>query len=252
MAIPGLSLFYKTVDRKFWFNKRCHWLDSKLGPLFSQATAQPIEPQPLPTSSLITLPIWHHYSRNKTKILSFHRYDRYNMRPHTFTSKRGFLILVVFFIRRFRVRSGVLVVIAKWVSRKRSVSGKVQLLARPPPEELRVRAGESRRRLLIDRPHDERLRRKMWGRQSVRNSGNVLRKTLVVEFHLEEGSKSSQEAKADKSGSAHPGLLRRRRSGISIRRRKDQVLVQTRDQGSSHVQLQRKRSFQQVRCLTIF
>ena len=90
MAIPGLSLFYKTVDRKFWFNKRCHWLDSKLGLLFSQATAQPIEPQPLPASSLITLPIWHHYSRNKTKSLSFHRYDRYNMRPHTFTSKRGF------------------------------------------------------------------------------------------------------------------------------------------------------------------
>ena len=42
------SSFPQTVNRKYWFNKSCRWLDSNCRPLVSEATAQPTEPQPVP------------------------------------------------------------------------------------------------------------------------------------------------------------------------------------------------------------
>ena len=42
------SSFLQTVNRKYWFNKSCWWLDSNGGPLVTEATALPTEPQPLP------------------------------------------------------------------------------------------------------------------------------------------------------------------------------------------------------------
>ena len=45
-----ISSFQYTVDSKQMFNinKFCQWLDSNRGPLVSEATALPTEPQPLP------------------------------------------------------------------------------------------------------------------------------------------------------------------------------------------------------------
>ena len=52
LAIPGLFFLYfrlfNIVDSKQMFNKFCQWLDSNRGPLVSEATALPTEPQPLP------------------------------------------------------------------------------------------------------------------------------------------------------------------------------------------------------------
>ena len=48
---PLFSLFLSfqyTVDSKQMFNKFCRWLDSNRGPLVSEATTLPTEPQPLP------------------------------------------------------------------------------------------------------------------------------------------------------------------------------------------------------------
>ena len=39
------------------FNKICRWLDSNHGPLVSEATALPTEPQPLPTNSKLRVDI---------------------------------------------------------------------------------------------------------------------------------------------------------------------------------------------------
>ena len=39
---------FDIVDSKQMFNKICRWLDSNHGPLVSEATALPTEPQPLP------------------------------------------------------------------------------------------------------------------------------------------------------------------------------------------------------------
>ena len=60
-AIPGLFfvifVFQYTVDSKQMFNINvnfCRWLDSICGPLVSEATALPTEPQPLPECTIVT------------------------------------------------------------------------------------------------------------------------------------------------------------------------------------------------------
>ena len=49
--IPGpflYSFFLQSVNRKYWSNIICWWLDSISRPLVSEETTQPTEPQPLP------------------------------------------------------------------------------------------------------------------------------------------------------------------------------------------------------------
>ena len=48
---------FDTVDSKQMFNKFCQWLDLNRGPLVSEATALPTEPQPLPVWTNLCLHI---------------------------------------------------------------------------------------------------------------------------------------------------------------------------------------------------
>ena len=47
------SVFSTNSYRKYWYNRSCQWLDSNQGPLVSEATALPTEPQPLPRQWIV-------------------------------------------------------------------------------------------------------------------------------------------------------------------------------------------------------
>ena len=55
-SISFYFVFLQTVNRNYWFNKSCRWLDSNRGPLVSEATALPTEPpQPLPPKYYLSI-----------------------------------------------------------------------------------------------------------------------------------------------------------------------------------------------------